>query len=89
MLPIIPRALTHPYPRLLTLVGKSSATYTKKIDQKQHNTSLLIISTIVSRIKKVVESLIEVKTAKTKHMIEDIPNPSNENGFLLILLIII
>ena len=70
-------------------MGYNSATYTKNIDQKQHKTSLLIIRTIVYRIRNPVDLPNEVNKAKIRHMPEDIPNPNNENGLLFILLIII
>lgn len=48
-----------------------------------------MISPIVSIIKKPVEFPIEVRIAKTRHIPDDMPIPSKENGFLLILLIMI
>lgn len=48
-----------------------------------------MIKPIVSRIKKPVEFPIEVSNAKTRQTHEEIPIPSNDNGFLFVLLIII
>lgn len=44
---------------------------------------------IVSMIKKPVEFPIEVSKAKTRHIPDEIPIPSKDNGFLLVLLIMI
>lgn len=58
------------------------------MDQKQQSTSLLIIKTIVYNIKNPAELLIDVRIASIKHIIDEIPSPNNENGLLLIFLII-
>ena len=48
-----------------------------------------MMSPMVSIIKKPVEFPIEVRIANTRHIPDDIPIPSKEKGFLLILLMII
>ena len=59
------------------------------MDQKQHTTSLLIISPIVYIIRNPVELPNEVKIAKIKQTPDEIPIPRIDKGLLFILLIMI